>query len=262
VCKILYNRPLERLYLNASKIKIYHSLLAQQPIGVTLHNRLPLNYLHDCLLICNLAEILRMKKTLLIIAVLLIGFSLYWFVLREKKTGPDDEKAGPMIAKKHSAAFNSGIDSLMTTYFSIKDAFVNADSTTAKAACSKLILLSDSSRLFELKTDSAAIYESALLLLGDVKANAESLVNQTDLTEMRQDFRMIGESLYPLLKTIHYEGDTLYWQNCPMAFGDNKEANWISNSKEIVNPYLGKNHPEFKGSMLHCGEVKDIIKAK
>jgi len=203
-----------------------------------------------------------MKKILLIIAVLLIGFAGYWFFVREKKQGPADVKTGPMIANKHSAAFNNGIDSLMNTYFGIKDAFVSADSASAKAACSKLILLADSSRLFELKTDSAAIYESALMLLGDVKANAESLLTQTDITEMRQDFRMIGESIYPLLKTIHYEGNTLYWQNCPMAFGDNKEANWISNTKEIVNPYLGKNHPEFKGAMLHCGEVKDSITAR
>ncbi len=203
-----------------------------------------------------------MKKIVLVIALLLTGFGVYWFLLREKKTGPADEKTGPMIAKQHSAAFNIGIDSLMTAYFSIKDAFVNADSNTAKSACSKLILLADSSRLIELKTDSIAIYESALMLLRDVKANAESLLNQTELTEMRQDFRMIGESIYPLLKTIHYEGNTLYWQNCPMAFGDNKEANWISSTKEIVNPYLGKNHPEFKGTMLHCGEVKDSIKAR
>jgi len=47
-----------------------------------------------------------------------------------------------------------------------------------------------------------------------------------------------------------------------MAFGEDKGADWISNSEEIVNPYLGKNHPEYKGSMLHCGEIKDTIKAR
>ena len=71
---------------------------------------------------------------------------------------------------------------------------------------------------------------------------------------------MISENLYPFLKTIKYEGPKLYWQNCPMAFGEDKEANWISNTKEIINPYLGKNHPEYKSSMLHCGEIKDTIK--
>ena len=63
-------------------------------------------------------------------------------------------------------------------------------------------------------------------------------------TEMRQDFRMVSENLYPFLKTIGYEGPKLYWQNCPMAFGENKEGNWLSNTSEIINPYLGKNHPD------------------
>ena len=203
-----------------------------------------------------------MKKPLLILLIFLIAFCAYWFLFKPKAEYAADVKTGPLTASIHSAAFNLGMDSLMTAYFTMKDAFVNADSSAAKAACAKLIKLADSSRLAELKKDTAAIYESALAQLGDVKANAASLITQTDLKEMKQDFRMIGESIYPLLKTIHYEGKTLYWQNCPMAFGENKDANWISSTREIVNPYLGKNHPEFKGTMLHCGEVKDSIKAQ
>jgi Protein of unknown function (DUF3347) len=139
----------------------------------------------------------------------------------------------------------------------MKDAFVNSDSNLAKAACGKLILLSDSGRLSELKKDTEGIYESAISLIMDVKANADSLLKQTDLTGMKQDFSMIGENLYPFLKTIHYDGKTLYWQNCPMAFGEDKGANWISNTEAIINPYLGK-----EAKMLHCGEVKDSIKAQ
>ena len=96
--------------------------------------------------------------------------------------------------------------------------------------------------------------------MNDVKSNAESLLKQTDITEMRQDFRMVSEMFIRCFKTINYEGQKLYWQNCPMAFGEDKGANWISNTEEIINPYLGKNHPEFKGTMLHCGEIKDTIK--
>ena len=47
-----------------------------------------------------------------------------------------------------------------------------------------------------------------------------------------------------------------------MAFGEGKEANWISNGVEIVNPYLGKRDPTYGAGMLHCGEVKDTIKLK
>jgi hypothetical protein len=44
-----------------------------------------------------------------------------------------------------------------------------------------------------------------------------------------------------------------------MAFNDNETAFWLSNSREVVNPYLGKKHPKYASGMLHCGEVKDSI---
>jgi hypothetical protein len=47
-----------------------------------------------------------------------------------------------------------------------------------------------------------------------------------------------------------------------MAFGEDHDANWISNTAEIINPYLGKKNPEFKATMIHCGETKDSIVAK
>lgn len=205
---------------------------------------------------------ISMKKLLFLILILLAAFCAYWFFIQGKKEGITIAKAEALVTNSHSASFNGGIDSLLNAYFLIKEALVNGDSISAKSACKSLIILADTNRLAELKKDSSGIYSSAIMQLGDVKANAESLLNQTDITEIRQDFRMIGESIYPLLKTIHYEGKTLYWQNCPMAFGDDKGANWISNTEEIINPYLGKNHPEFKSGMLHCGEVKDSINAK
>jgi hypothetical protein len=115
----------------------------------------------------------------------------------------------------------------------------------------------------ELKKDTATIFETVKANITDIRMNAASLLKQTTITEMRQDFRMVSEVMYPsFFKAINYEGPKMYWQNCPMAFGEGKEANWISNTEEINNPYLGKNHPEFKATMLHCGEVKDSIQAQ
>jgi len=203
-----------------------------------------------------------MKKIILVLAIVLLALGAYWYFGREEKQEDSEPKAAALATKRHSDTFNSGIDRLVDKYFEIKDAFVDADTAKAKSAARQLVSLTDSSGLVELKKDASGIFESAAMQMNDVKLNAESLLKQTDLTEMRQDFRMIGESIYPLLKTIHYEGKTLYWQNCPMAFGEDKGANWISNTSEIINPYLGKNHPEFKATMLHCGEVKDSIKAQ
>ena len=44
-----------------------------------------------------------------------------------------------------------------------------------------------------------------------------------------------------------------------MALGEDKSAYWISNSAEIVNPYLGKKHPIYHSAMINCGSVEDSI---
>lgn len=204
-----------------------------------------------------------MKKGLALIVVLLALFSIYWFILRKKEDSGNGLKPEPITVKKHSEAFNTSIDKMISAYLNMKDAFVEGDTSKAKQYNSTFIGLLDSIQTDELKADTAVIIESAKASINDIRSNAVSLLAQTDITEMRQDFRMITDMMYPaFFKIINYEGPKLYLQNCPMAFGEDKAANWISNSNEVVNPYLGKNHPEFKGSMLHCGEVKDSIKGQ
>lgn len=202
-----------------------------------------------------------MKKVLALVVVMLAAFCVYWFMLRAKKSGPEEPKQAPITLKKHSDTFNIRIDRAMEAYAAVKNAFVEADSNLAKQNTRLFIRLLDSIPLQELKKDTAMIFETASSTVSDIKANAESLLQQTDISEMRKDFSMVTEMLYPaFFKTINYEGPKLYLQHCPMAFGDDKGANWISSNVEILNPYLGKNHPTYKGTMLHCGEVLDTIK--
>ena len=203
-----------------------------------------------------------MKKVVLILLVLILAIAGYYWYMFSKASGNTGPMQQPIALKKHSDLFNHSISSSMNAYFDMKAAFVEADTTGAKDNCRKFIRLLDSIPLVELKNDTAKIYDIALSDFSNIKANAESLLQQSNILEMRKDFGMVSENLYPFFRTINYEGEKMYWQNCPMAFGDDNGANWISNTKEIINPYLGKNHPEYKGSMLHCGEIKDTIKAQ
>ena len=203
-----------------------------------------------------------MKKVVLILLVLILAIAGYYWYMFSKASGNTGPMQQPIALKKHSDLFNHSISSSMNAYFDMKAAFVEADTTGAKDNCRKFIRLLDSIPLVELKNDTAKIYDIALSDFLNIKANAESLLQQSNILEMRKDFGMVSENLYPFFRTINYEGEKMYWQNCPMAFGDDNGANWISNTKEIINPYLGKNHPEYKGTMLHCGEIKDTIKAQ
>ena len=192
---------------------------------------------------------------------MLFAFAIYWFFFKASPSTPKEPKQAAVVQKKHTEAFNSSIDMLVNSYLQIKDAFVEGDTARAKQMTGSFINNLGSLQLDELKSDGSMIFETAQGNLSDIQANAESLLRQPDITEMRRDFSTITELMYPFLKTVNYEGEKLYLQSCPMAFNDDETANWISNNEEIVNPYLGRNHPKYKAGMLHCGEIKDTIKA-
>jgi hypothetical protein len=205
-----------------------------------------------------------MKRFLLFILLLVIGIAcFFWYRFSTAGSSNNGAKQQPVVLKRHSDHFNNQVGKLMSAYFDLKNAFVEGDSLGARINCKHFIQLLDSIPLDELKKDTASIFETVTSNINDIRMNAESLMKQGNLTEMRQDFRMVSEMMYPsFFRSINYEGPTLYLQNCPMAFGEGKEANWISNTSEIVNPYLGKNHPEYKATMLHCGEIKDSINTR
>ncbi|HMO60570.1 MAG TPA: DUF3347 domain-containing protein [Ferruginibacter sp.] len=202
-----------------------------------------------------------MKKIIFLLLAVAIVFAGYWFFnKKQQQQVAKPERQQAITTNSHSTAFNQQIDLLLQHYFDMKAALVEADAEKVKQVAPLLIAAAqiDTAGLQQTSSEVAA---SVSVFLGDVQSNAASLLLQTDITEMRQDFRMISESLYPLLKSMHYEGATLYWQNCPMAFGSGKDASWLSNTAAIVNPYLGNNHPKYKAAMLDCGEVVDSIKA-
>jgi len=204
-----------------------------------------------------------MKKVLLGLLVLTLGIvGYYWYMFSKAGGGNSGPKQEAIKLKKHSDTFNLSVNAAMNAYFEMSAAFVDADTAKAKIAAAKFVKLLDTIPMVELKKDTANIYETAMGTFDGIKSNAADILLQADLQEMRKDFSMVSENLYPFFKIINYEGDKMYWQNCPMAFGDEKEANWVSKTTEVVNPYLGKNHPEFKATMLHCGMIKDTIKAK
>ena len=204
-----------------------------------------------------------MKRILAIGFLAIIVFGAWWLFFKTEKGKTESEpKEAPLSVKKHSDEFIQKVADAINFYLDMKNAFVDGDTLNIKANVNKFIAAVDSIPLIDLQKDDSLILIAAQQEVGEIKANASPILEDTDLTQMRQDFSMVSENLYPFLKTIGYEGEKLYWQNCPMAFGDDKPANWLSNTSEIVNPYLGKNHPEYKSGMLHCGENKDSIFAK
>jgi len=204
-----------------------------------------------------------MKKIIYFIIIFLLILVAYRCFIYKKADSKPEEKYQSLELKKHSAAFNQSVNSILEAYLSIEEGLVKSDTAKVKVSTGKLIQLLNQIDTLELKKDTAAVFETVMMTIGDMQFNLSSLEKQTDLQGMRKDFNSLTDVMYPtFFKAIQYEGATIYLQNCPMAFGEDMPANWISNHADIVNPYLGENHPVYKSSMLHCGELKDSITAQ
>jgi len=206
-----------------------------------------------------------MKRVLAVVFLIIIVLAAWFLFFKTDKSAvvtTANTNTPTNGVKKHSEAFDSQLTGMMDAYIQMKNAFVDGDTTQIHAKTAQFIAATDSLNLSELHESDSSLSMAAQQNISDIKANAQPILKENDLAEMRHDFSMVSENLYPLLKTIGYEGQKLYWQNCPMAFGDDKPANWLSNTSEIMNPYLGKNHPEYKSAMLHCGENMDSIYLK
>ena len=200
-----------------------------------------------------------MKKIVIIMLALIIGIWMLFF--RGGDNRPDGPKQAPLENHVNSSAINKSVDTMVAAYTLMKNAFVEADTTQIKAHAAAFITTVDSLRLADLQKDTL-IYTTAQSKAEEMKSNAQGILGERDITEMRKGFSMVSESLYPFLKTLNYRGPKLYWQNCPMAFGEDKAASWISNTATILNPYMGKQHPQYKATMLHCGTIEDSIISK
>lgn len=74
----------------------------------------------------------------------------------------------------------------------------------------------------------------------------------TSLEEKRSYFSHISEIVYCTVKSFGLKDNMeLYATYCPMAF-DNKGAYWLSETREVHNPYFG-------AKMLKCGKVKEEL---
>jgi uncharacterized protein YdbL (DUF1318 family) len=199
-----------------------------------------------------------MKKPLSVIiglaAVLLISRPFFCASNNDKKE--DEAKAAedqqPLAINENTDAFNQSFSQVLGAYYNLKDALVASDTAKATAAARTLATASDSLKVNEIKGDSTGmIKETAKSYSGALSSTAQALASGKDLNAKRKEFEQIADAMWSLTRTVRYSGQKAYWQYCPMAF-DNKGAYWMSNERDIKNPYFGK-------EMLNCGEVQDSL---
>jgi len=81
---------------------------------------------------------------------------------------------------------------------------------------------------------------------------AAKITAAANIEAQRTLFSDLSNEMVTKVKATGIQSGEVYVEYCPMALND-KGASWLSNQKEIKNPYYG-------ASMLECGEVKETLK--
>lgn len=147
-----------------------------------------------------------------------------------------------------SKEFKGELQRVFSAYSAIKDALVNTNLKAATQNAGKFqvsledvdaALLFDKMAKKHWKNTSVAL-NAAIAEVQRAKA----------IDQQRVAFESLSLQMISLVKSFGIL-TTVYKQYCPMAARD-KGAYWLSDQKEIRNPYFGD-------QMLKCGEVKEII---
>jgi hypothetical protein len=183
-----------------------------------------------------------------------------YFLLFYKKGDPSEASAKqqPLAQSKNSDTFNTPFNNMLNTYFELKNALVDWDTAKASAHANHLTVLAAEVPYDNLKADTTII-ATAKSLSESVIAEAKGVAGENTIEEKRRSFYTLSENLYNLLRTVRYDQQVIYHDKCPMAFNDTEEAYWVSNTRTIVNPYLGKKHPHYAGGMIGCGSIEDSL---
>ncbi len=137
---------------------------------------------------------------------------------------------------------------IIDSYLQLKNALVNDDSKEAAVAAVKMLSSFNGFDKTSLGEDQAGEYaeieESAV-------ENAEHITRNADVIDhQREHLVVLSEDINDLITLIGTD-QKLYVDFCAMA-NNNKGAIWLSETKDINNPYMGSEKPA-------CGEVQKEI---
>lgn len=197
-----------------------------------------------------------MKKA---ITVSLLSLSILFAACQgdAAETVNDTEDTSEAVAKDIKPAL-ANADSAVTAktrevfdhYIHVKTALVNSDAPEAQNGAKAIVSVIESFDASNLPADQKAEYEKSV---AGIRTGAQTIAGESDLEKQRTIFAELSKHTYSLIKTFG-ANRPVYHDHCPMALND-KGANWLSDEKDIKNPYFGKD-------MLECGSVEEVIQVK
>jgi Cu(I)/Ag(I) efflux system membrane fusion protein len=146
------------------------------------------------------------------------------------------------------ASVKSQLNGFLSDYFDFNQALIEDNQDGAKEAARKLAASVEKFDMSKLQGEQMNFYHTQAAKL---EQGLKGVEQSADIEEIRIELSTVSEAMYALVKAYRPTESELYYQFCPMA-KNNIGANWLSSSKEIVNPYMGQR-------MLKCGSTQETI---
>ncbi|WP_452232275.1 efflux RND transporter periplasmic adaptor subunit [Lacinutrix sp. MEBiC02595] len=141
--------------------------------------------------------------------------------------------------------FQKEFKEILPMYLKMKDAFIESNGNT----------VSDFAGTMHQKAQNFDVTGLGKMELGHFNKTLSMLkaISETkEIENQREHFVILNENIVAIVMNIEDLNTTLYVQKCPMA-NNNNGAMWLSNEKDIRNPYYGE-------TMMTCGSVIQEIK--
>lgn len=169
---------------------------------------------------------------------------------KESSNNPDSSASEQHTAKANTGLnSNNSTDAIVAGYLNLKNSLAEDNGSGAAKSGQQILDALSKFDASSLTPDQKKVFMG---LVGDIKENSEHIHENADkIAHQREHFEMLSKDMTDLLKATG-TSKTMYLDSCPMY--DEGKGTWLSEMKEIKNPYMGKKTPT-------CGAIKETIKS-
>ena len=196
-----------------------------------------------------------MKKTIFIVTIAAITLAACNSTGNKSAANQNESNATQASSQTGKASTSQGVKNTAATkeivnqYLLIKDGLANDKGNDAATGAKAFVQAIGNIDIASINTDQKKTWDD---ISADAKEMAEHIGENPDkLEHQREHFMMLSKDIYDLVKAFGSE-KVLYKVFDSMS-NDGKGAFWLSASKEIKNPYMGK-------AMSNSGTIQEEIK--
>jgi Cu(I)/Ag(I) efflux system membrane fusion protein len=180
---------------------------------------------------------------------LMMGATLLTANLQAQHAHSDSGKGKSHPVKSGvSLAFQKQFGSVLAAYTDLKNALVASDATRVKTAVQPV---RDALRKVDMKLLKGETHTQWMTQFKNLNSHLDMIAKAGSVEDQRKHFAALSETMHHSIQSFGTGGKEAYYQYCPMAMG-HQGAYWLSEAKEIKNPYFGD-------KMLRCGETKEVL---